>query len=131
MDFRKMVLKETGIVALGEAVCTGVMFAVFALLGKFDSAVLVGGALGAVLAVANFFFMAIGTSLAADKAEAQDVKGGVALVRGSYILRTAVLAVVLFACAKSGIANVLALALPLLFVRPTLTVAEFFKKKGA
>ena len=74
--------------------------------------------------------MAVGTSLAADKAEKQDVKGGQALIRGSYILRIAVLFVILFACAKGGIAHPLALVLPLIFVRPVLTLAEFFNKKG-
>ena len=43
----------------------------------------------------------------------------------------AVLAVVLIACAKSGVFHVLAMVLPLIFVRPTLTIAEFFRKKGA
>jgi hypothetical protein len=37
---------------------------------------------------------------------------------------------ILFACAKSGLFDVVALVLPLVFVRPTITVAEFFRKKG-
>ena len=52
-------------------------------------------------------------------------------MKASYPMRILVLAVILIALAKSGICNVLALALPLLFVRPTLTIAEFFRKKGA
>ena len=52
-------------------------------------------------------------------------------MRNSYILRLLVLFVILFACAKSGVFNLIALVLPLVFVRPTLTVAEFFRKKGA
>ena len=43
----------------------------------------------------------------------------------------AVMAVVLFVCARSGYFDVVALVLPLVFVRPVLTVREFFKKKGA
>ena len=39
------------------------------------------------------------------------------------------LAVVLIACAKSGVFDVLAMALPLLFVRPAMLVTEFFRKK--
>ena len=38
---------------------------------------------------------------------------------------------VLFACAKSGLFNKIALVVPLVFVRPTLTLAEFFRKKEA
>ena len=130
MEDRKFILKETAIVSLGVGTCVAVMIGIFALLGYFDWKVLVGGIIGGVLAVANFFFMAISASLAADKAEKQDVKGGQALVRNSYMLRIIVLFVILFACAKGGIANPIALVLPLVFVRPVLTLAEFFKKKG-
>lgn len=130
MDSKKIVFHETGIVALGVAICTVLMVAVFALLGYFDASVLLGGIAGAVLAIGNFFFMALGTSLAADKAEKQDVKGGQALVQQSYMLRLAVLFILLFLCAKSGLFNLFALVLPLVFVRPVLTAAEFFRKKG-
>ena len=130
MDSRKIVYHETAIIAAGVAVCTAVMFAVYFLLGQFDMQVLLGGLVGAGLSIGNFFFMALGTSLAADKAEAQDVKAGQLLVRNSYMLRLVVLFVILFACAKSGLFNLFALVLPLVFVRPTLTVAEFFRKKG-
>ena len=74
--------------------------------------------------------MAVGTSLAADKAENQDVKGGQAVIKSSYLLRMVVLFVLMFACVKSGLCNVLALVIPLVFVRPVLTIGEFFRKKG-
>lgn len=129
MDMRKYILRQTGIVALGEAVGVAAMVGIFALLGYFDKTVLLGGIVGGVVAVGNFFAMAIGVSLAADKAEKQNVKGGQATVKGSYLLRMLVMAVVLFAFAKSGLCNVIALVVPLVFVRFTLTVAEFFKGK--
>ena len=131
MESRKIVYRETGIVAIGVAVCTAVMMLVFALLGRFHLSVLWGSLAGAVLSIGNFFFMAVGASLAADKAENQDVKGGSLLVRNSYMIRLLILFIVLIACAKSGVFNLIALVIPLLFVRPTLTVAEFFRKKGA
>ena len=130
MDPKKIVWKETGIVAMGQAVFLAAMWGIYALLHRFDLSVILGGLVGAVLATGNFFFMALGTSLAADKAAAtQDVKGGQLLVRNSYFLRLAVLAVVLFACGKSGYFNLLALVLLLAAVRPTITIAEFFRKK--
>ena len=131
MESRKIVYHETGIVATGVAVCTAVMVLIFVLLGKFSLSVLWGGLAGAVISIGNFFFMAVGASLAADKAENQDVKGGSLLVRNSYMVRLLILLIVLIACAKSGVFNLIALVIPLLFVRPTLTVAEFFRKKGA
>ena len=131
MESRKIVYRETGIVAIGVTVCTAVMMLVYALLGRFELSVLWGGLTGAVLSIGNFFLMALGTSLAADKAENQDVKGGSLLVRNSYMLRLLGLFVVLILCAKTEVFNLIALVLPLVFVRPTLTVAEFFRKKGA
>lgn len=130
MDSKKLVWRETGIVAAGVLLCTAVMVGIFAMLGKYDVSVLLGGAAGALLAVGNFFFMAVGITLAADKAEKQEVNAGKLLARNSYMLRLLVLAVLLFACAKSGIFNLIALVLPLVFVRPALTISEFFRKTG-
>ncbi len=130
MDSRKIVYRETAIVAIGESIGVALMLGVFALLGYFDRSVLLGGIISGVLSIANFFFMAIGTSLAADKAENQDVKGGQAVIKSSYLLRTVILFVILFACAKSGLCNVFALVIPLVFVRPVLYIGEFFRKKG-
>lgn len=130
MDSRKIVYKETGIVALGEVICVAVMLGVYGLLDLFDNTVLLGGILGGVLSILNFFFMAVGTSLAADKAESQDVKGGKALLQMSMMIRYAVLFALLFACAKSGLCAPIPLVLPLVFVRPILSFGEFFRKKG-
>lgn len=129
-ESRKLVLKETALIAIGEAICVALMCGVYALIGKFSLAVLLGGLVGLVLATGNFFFMAVAATLAADKAEAQDVAGGQKLMKSSYPVRLLVLAVLLILCAKSGYFDVLALVLPLLFVRPILTVSEFFRKKG-
>ena len=130
MESRKMVFKETLTVLLGEAVCVALMCGVFALLQKFDISVLLGGIVGVAVATMNFFAMAVVATLAADRAEQQDVEGGKKLIKGSYPIRLLLVAVILFACGKSGVFNVIALVLPLVFVRPTLTIAEFFRKKG-
>ena len=127
---KKTIWKQIGIVALGIVLGTAAMIGVFALLGQYDYTVALGGLVGGLVAFLNFFFMVVSLSAAADRAENQDVKGGKGLVRGSYFIRLAVMAVVLFACAKSGHFDVIALVVPLLFVRPALTVAEFFRKKG-
>ena len=123
-------MKETGIVALGQALCVGLMIGIFALLGKFDTSVWLGGIAGGILAVANFFFMAISATVASEKAVNQDVKGGQLTMRLSYIVRLAVIFVILFALVKSGVCNVITAVLPLAFTRPVLFVAEFFRKSG-
>lgn len=127
---KKEICRQMGIVALFQVLGVGAMIGIFALLGYFDYTVALGGLIGGLVAFLNFFFMVIGLSAAADRAQNQDAKGGKGLVKGSYFVRTAVMFLVLFACAKSGHCNVIALVVPLLLVRPALMAAEFFGKKG-
>jgi hypothetical protein len=74
--------------------------------------------------------MAVGASIAADKAQDQNVKGGQATIQMSYMIRLVVLFIILFALIKSGLCNVIAAVLPLVFTRPILTISEFFRKSG-
>lgn len=127
-ESRRAVFKETRIIAIGEVIGVILMLIVVAALGYFDKATLLGGIAGGVLAIANFFFMAVGATQAMDKAAGQDVKGGQKQIRFSYATRMAVIFVILFALVKSGVCNALTSVLPLAFVRPTITIAEFFRK---
>ena len=128
MDSRKFVIRQTLIVLAGQAVCVGVMLGIFALLGNFDRSVLLGGIFGGLIATANFFAMAIGAIIAADKAAEQNVNGGKATIQASYFARLVVMAIVLFALIKSGLCDVFSAVLPLVFTRPILTLVEFFRK---
>lgn len=130
MDSRKIVFQETSVIAIGEAICVPLMDLAFFLCGAFDRTVVFGGIAGALIATANFFFMAMSTSLAADKALAEDVKGGQATMQFSYIFRLIFMFGALAVCAKSGMMNLLALVIPVLLVRPIIMFAEFFRKKG-
>lgn len=130
MESRKFVIKETSIILIGELICSAAMVGVFALLGRFNSTVLLGAVIGSVLAAMNFFFMGVSATIAADKAVNQDVKGGKAVINSSYSLRLIVLFILLFAFAKSGLCNPISLAVPLVFVRPIIAVSEFFRKAG-
>lgn len=129
MDSRKFVIHKTLLILLGQAVCVAIMLGVFYLLGRFDRSVVLGGIFGGLIATANFFFMAVGATLAADKAEKQDVKGGQATIQASYIGRLVIMALILFALVKSGLCDVFAVVLPLVFTRPILTLSEFFRKE--
>lgn len=129
MDPKKIVLQHTGIVAVGEVVGVAAMIGIFALLGHYDSTVLLGGIVGGAMTVLNFFAMAVTVNIAADKAVEQNVNGGKAAIKISYIGRMAVLFLVLFAFARSGLCNPIALVVPLVFSRITLTLFEFFRKK--
>lgn len=128
MDPRKIVLKETGVIAVGTLIGTVLMYLIFVLIGHFDKTVLLGGIVGSVLSILNFFLMAVSAMSAADKAAAQDVKGGKTQIKLSYTMRILLIFVLLFACVKSGLCNPIAAVAPLLFVRPTITLREFFRK---
>lgn len=128
MESRKFVIKQSLLVLAGQTVCVAAMLGIFALLGKFDRSVLLGGIFGGLIATANFFFMAVAATIASDKAVNQNVKGGQATIQASYIGRLVVMAIVFYALIKSGLCDVFAVVLPLVFTRPILTVCEFFRK---
>ncbi len=130
-DSRKIVLKETGIVAVGVLICSALMVGIFALLQRFSLDVLLGALVGSAVSIGNFFFMALVATLASDRAMAQDVEGGKKLVQSSQIGRLLAVGAILALCAISNVFDILALLLPMVFVRPVLLVAEFFRKKGA
>lgn len=130
MDIRKFIIRHTLILTIGQLIGIGATVGIFALLGQLDWTVPVGGVIGLVLAVGNFFFMALSASSAADKAQNQDVKGGKATVKSSFLFRMLVIFALLFVFAKSGVANPIAMVIPLFLVRPIISVAAFFSKPG-
>lgn len=130
MNPRKFIIRETALLGAGELVCVAAMAGIFAMLDRFDYTVILGGIIGALIAVGNFFFMAIASNAAADKAMEDDVKTGKSMVKASYGARLVAIGVLLFVFAKSGHCNLLALVCPMLFVFPIITVIEFFRKSG-
>ena len=130
MAVRKFVLKETRIIAIGVGIGVAAMWGIYFLLGRFDRTVLLGGIVGAVISVLNFFFMALSADMAADRAMNQDVKSGKKLMQSFMMTRMLAIFVILIAFAKSGLCDPLAMVIPFVMVRPTITVAEFFRKAG-
>jgi hypothetical protein len=129
MDPRKIVLKESAIVAAGELLCSAAMVGVFAALGYFQMNVLWGALAGSLVMSANYFFMAITVNLAADRAQKGEVLQAKKMVQLSSTVRLVAIGAAMVVGIKLG-ANVIALALPLVFLRPILMVTEFFRKKG-
>ena len=128
MDARKTVMGSTLRIAVGEGICIAVMLLVFLIIGKLDGKVLLGALLGTLVAVGNFFLMAVSVSEAADKAASQDVRGGQTLVRTSYILRLVGMFGILFAGIYFGHLNVFSTILPVAFVRWIIMVDGFFRR---
>ena len=129
MDSRKIILKETAILGIGELLCSAVMVGIFAAFGYFSGAVLVSALAGCIVITVNYFFMGVVVSLASDRAKAGEVEKAKKMVQLSSVVRLVCMGVVLLAGIKLG-ANVIALVLPLIFMRPILMLAEFFRKKG-
>ena len=113
MVSRKFILKQLLVVALALAACVGAMYGVFALLGKFNRQVILGGIVGYVLAIGYFFFMNIGNAKIAegDAAEATRAK---AMAQGGMLLRYVAVFALLVVFAKTGLCEPSAiLALPM------------------
>lgn len=131
MEFPKYsVWKEAGIMALGQAICVTLMVGIFALLDKYDTSVLLGGIAGGILGIAYFMSMVVCANIATKKALKQDVKGGQAFMQMSYTLRMVGLFAALVLCAMTKRFNLLALVLPIVFVRPIVAVAELIERRG-
>ena len=128
IDSRKFIFKKTAFITIGQVLCVAVMIGIFALLGRYDRSVLLGGIFGGVIAVGNFFAMAVCADLAADRAEKGNVQSGQALIKFSYFGRIVVMGLVLFALVKSGLCHVVSVVVPLIFNRPILALSEFFRK---
>ena len=129
MDSKKLVFRETGIIAIGELVCSGLMVGIFAALGRFDISVLWGALFGTLVMTANYFFMAVTVSLAADRAAQGQVESAKKSVQLSSTVRLLCMGGALILAIKLG-TNPIATVLPLAFARPILMLAEFFRKKG-
>ncbi len=131
MEFPKYsVWKEAGIMALGQAICVTLMVGIFALLDKYDTSVLLGGIAGGILGIAYFMSMVICANIATKKALKQDIKGGQAFMQMSYTLRMVGLFAALVLCALTKRFNLLALVLPIVFVRPIVGVADLIERRG-
>lgn len=128
MDSRKTIIKDTALLLLGELVGSALMAGVFAAFAAFSLIVVVSALTGSLVITVNYFAMAVVLSLAADRAEAGDLKKAQQMVQLSSTVRLVCMGAILLAAVKLG-ANVIALVLPLVFMRPVLMLMEFFRKK--
>ncbi len=126
---KQQTYRELRMMALGELAVLGLIYGAFALLGKLDGKVLLGGAIGAGTAVLNYFLMAVGVFAAAARAEAGQPEKGKRIVSLSMLGRYLLMIAILVIGAKSGYCNVIAMVIPLVLFRVLLFVGEFFRRK--
>ena len=126
MQKHQDILQQVGRMALVTAGCSAVMLVVYALAGRFTTAVLLGGLLGTVIAVGNFLALSITVSNALDRAAAGD--NSVKARMSSSVVRTAILAVIYVLLFRAKVCDPLAALLPLLFAQAAIKLIEFFRK---
>ena len=112
-------------VMLGELLLTGLMLAVYALIGRSSLKVLWSAGLGAGAVLLNFTVMILAL-LQAEKRGSPEK--GQLYVRATYALRLVLLAAVLILALKSKVFDPLATALPLCFQPIAVWLFELFRK---
>ena len=138
---------ETVILLIGEILVSAIVCAVYLLLNKFSYKVVTGVCLGSIVTVLNFLFLSITTNRAFDKIEAargtkeldeEEVLKFTrehqaelsAAVKLSFIVRTVTMLLTLIAAFLLAWFDVVATVIPLLMLRPILTVYSIMKTKA-
>ena len=119
------VIRATLWLSIGMVICLAVMLGVYWLIGKLEPLILISGAVGTVVAIGNFFFMAVGLSSIPEGTDAMQIK---LRTQGSFMIRSlAVLAILVVAIKVFG-CDAIATLIPLLFTRPIFMVEQFILK---
>ncbi len=117
------VLKETAYIAAFSFVLGVLMQAVFLIVGRWDVTVLLGGILGYLATVGNFFLM----GLTVQKAVTKDQKEAKKLIRLSQMLRFLFLVAVAALGYLVSSFNLIAVVIPYLFSRIAIAARPLFK----
>ncbi len=124
-------LRQVLMMSLCEAGCVGIMLLVYFIIGKLSPGVLIGALAGWAVTSLNFLALTVSvTNASTSSKDEQSSARAVLAVRGSAVVRLLVMAVVLIVLLKFSICDPLATLLPLLFVRPSLMLLEFFGREG-
>ncbi len=129
MKLQPAVKKEIIHIISGTAVCTAIMWVVFAALAlftrvAFDGAVVYGGLLGALVAIANF----VALCLTVQKVAGGDAKAAKGWMQISYNMRLLLQAVWCIVAMQCAAIHFVAAILPLMFPRITIL---YLQKIGA
>ena len=110
MKVQKVILKETWHVGLGTLILSAAMCGVFALLGRFRSAVALGALLGSFCAILNFFLLGLSLQSAMDRGE-----GAPKFMKAAYNGRMLLYAAGIAVGALAPCFDVIAVIIPLFF----------------
>ncbi len=147
MNKQKLPARELLSILIGEIIVSSVICGIYLLIDKYTYKVLLGVLLGSAVTFLNFLVLSIMTNRVINRfleargdAELSDEEASaLALkfqgqvqnqIKISFIVRTAVLAATLVVAFLIEIFEVLPTVIPLLMLRPILTVSEFIKRKA-
>ena len=127
---QESIIREVKRIAVGECVFLAVMLAVYAVIGRFSLAVVLGGALGAAYAVLNFYMLGVTVQRVADMADSgeQDEKIAKARMKSSYTTRMVLMVGVVIVAFVLPFVDVLACIILMLFPRLTILALQLTGK---
>lgn len=131
MHRNKDVLIQFAQIAIGNLIFVALMLSIYVLIGRFSSFILLSAMVGYIISVLNFFFLCVFVSRAVDKAQSGDTGKAKFGVQASSTVRLIAMLVIYIVLFKFEAVDLLSSVLPLVFTRLTITVVEFFRKKGA
>ena len=126
MKISESIKKETLFLAVVEIILTAIMFAVFLIFKKFSVSVLLGGIIGSVLVLLNFFVMCLSIQKATG---VDDVKTSKNIMRASQALRTLALLALFAVCLAVLKTNVISTLVPVIFPRISVFIRQIMLKK--
>lgn len=146
MNKQKLPVRELLAILIGEVITSLIICGVFLIIKKYTYKVLLGVLLGSSVTLLNFLVLSIMTNrvinrfLEARGNEEMSEEDAAALalkfqgqvqnqMKLSFIIRILVLAATLIVAFVSDIFNPLATVIPLLMLRPIITISEIIKRK--
>ena len=147
MNKQKLPLQELIAIIVGEALASTIVCVIYLIIKKFTYKVLLGALLGSGVTLLNFIVLSLMTNrvinrfleVRGDKEMSDEEAEALAMqfqgqvqnqIKISFIVRTAALAATLIVAFLVEIFEVLPTLIPLLMLRPILTVSEFIKRKA-
>lgn len=120
---QETIVRETKRIAIGVCILLIVMLAVYAGLGRFSLAVLLGGLLGAAYAVLNFFMLGMTVQKAA-QIQPENAELARMQMKSSYNMRMIGMLIVVVIAFALPFVDGLACMIPMVFPRITILVLQ-------
>ena len=130
MNFQRpqeTVLRETKRIAVGVFSMLAIMLVVYAALGRFSLAVVLGGLIGALYAVLNFLLLGMTVQKVADMREENEELARMQM-KSSYNMRMVIMILLIVVAFALPFVDGLACMIPMLFPRLTIFVLQLTGK---